>query len=190
MKIKDLFSDVENGGVFNVFWDECTDDFCYLFPDVGIKTLNSMLLLTYGNKILTDLITKENYKLIIKSVIAVNLERWKRLKDVLNTKYNVLAPVESTETHETTADRQQDSDNTRFEAQKSFNDEDFTDNERSKGNDTQTTKEQTTTTIKKQSGVSSRPVADVLQSELKLREKNLHLQIIGEIVYDITIDIY
>lgn len=188
MKVKDLFT-IDNG-IFDVWYDLPESGDIFKVLPVGVKHANTLVLLNYGNKTLSDIVNKDTYKNIIESIIDVNYNRWLRLAQALNVEYDVLKPVASTETHETSLNRQHDNDSTRFEAEKAFNDDDFTDSERTTGKDTDNITETTTTTVTKNLTVSANNVATVIQRELTLRETNLLLKIIGEIVYNITVDIY
>ena len=98
------------------------------------KTLDVYAVMTFGNKLLSDSITADNYKDIVSSVITVNVAGWVKQAEAMTAEYDVLKPVtrEVNRTETRTTDETSESEN--LMSDKVYNDTDF--NQNNKENET------------------------------------------------------
>lgn len=115
---------------------------------------------------------------------------WLRQNDALTAKYDILTPTQRKVTETRSTDRNRENNATRLSANKAFNDENFSDNERNTdtGTDTET---ETYNTERVELGPNvSVSVSETISQELKVRQYNLQKAIITAIVSEMTLDIY
>ena len=186
MKFKELFTE---NGIFQIFKTAFPTDFAELFTETAVSNLDNFCLLKYGDKECISSLTLETAETAVISVIAINLENWQKLKNAYSAQYD--ATINSAETHTKTGtiERQNTGNETRLNAEKVFNDVDFTDNERTGTQNTANGKEIFDVTEKISS--SGGNISDNVRKEIYLRrEFNLLAYISQNIVNEITLSIY
>lgn len=189
MKIKDLFVS-EDLGIFTIFAEDFQQAFNSLFGGQTASNVNKMVLFLYGEKTVLPSVNSDNWGVIVEMIISQRLTGWEKQQQALTAEYSVLTPNKTTETVSHTADRNKTNNGERLSANKAFNDNNFSDNERNTDTATGTETETYNTERVTMGSNGSTPVSEVILQEVKLRQYNLQKAIITAIVNEITTDIY
>lgn len=189
MKYNELFT--RGNGIFEtVFNTEYPAEYAAIFGDTPPEKLDAYALLTCGGKTLVDSITSDNAKDIVTSVIAINMQGWKREAEVMLADYDVLTPVTGNVERAETVTLQENTDNTETGANKAFNDPDFTDSDRKTAADVRNRTEERRTTETIRGAGTSTSITSEITKELQLRRDNWRKNIIFALIGEITTSIY
>ena len=186
MKFKECFT---GNGIFQIFKTAFPLMFNELFNETAVSDLDNYTMLKYGGKECISGLTPETAETAVKSVIAIYSENWVKLKNAVSVEYDATINTTEQRTKTGTIERQNTGNETRLNAEKVFNDVDFTDNERTGTQNTANGKEiyDVTETFSGSGG----NIADNVRKEIYLRrEFNLLVYISQEIVNEITLQIY
>ena len=188
MLFKEIFT-AENG-IFKIFAKNYPVRFAKIFGDTTATQLDVFCAITYGNKTCADFVThsETENEIIITAIISTYVDNWVKIADALNSEYVPTATGTETRTKTGTLQRTGTGNETILNADKVFNDLDFTDTEKTD----KTNSENNTDTYNLTETVSkSDNVQGAINSEISLRNRNnLCTQIAEKIVKCITIDIY
>ena len=189
MKYSELFT--TGTGIFTtVFNVEYPTEYAAIFGDIDPKQLDAYTLLQYGNKTVVNTINKDNAKYVVSAVIAMNIQGWQRAASAMLAEYDVINPVTGEIERSETVTLQESTDNTETDANKAFNDTDFSDNGQRTANDEKTrTESRKTTETSKGNGVT-KSIPTEIAKELNLRRDNWRKNIIFAIIKEITTSIY
>ncbi|UWG73978.1 MAG: hypothetical protein [Bacteriophage sp.] len=189
MKFKELFT-TDNGIFGTVFSPDFPDEYQKIFGDALPKTLDVYAVMTFGNKLLSDSITADNYKDIVSSVITVNVAGWVKQAEAMTAEYDVLKPVtrEVNRTETRTTDETSESEN--LMSDKVYNDTDF--NQNNKENETGSKNKTETVTVSdiESGNGTNKNISENIQKEIELRKINFRKNIIFALLQEITISIY
>ena len=188
MKFSDLFPSA-NDGIFTVFGSEYATEFEAIFEGIDATDLNRVALALYGNKVVLGYVNQDNWRMIVKTMIALHVKGWERAYDALSEEYSALTPVTRRKTKTGTQSDDIDDDNTNLSGNKPYNEDTFKDNERQ----TQTKSRTAKTTYNITETVNASGAGNVqenIDKELALRMKSLQRQIMQSIVSEITLEVY
>lgn len=181
----DIYS---NNGVAKIFSENFSTAFAALFDGNTAAEIDAFILHLYGDKVLLSKITAENAAAVIVSIIAVNLQTWQKIHSTLTAPYNALLDSD-TKTKTGTLTRLNSTNTTQLNAEKAFNETEFTDSTRDLN-----TSAATDTDTYNLSETHTKTNADSVKNmfrEIELRRKNnLQLQIIYTIINAISLSIY
>lgn len=188
MKIKELLTEVS--GIFTVFAEDNAQAFNTLFNGQTPEQVNRMVLFLYGEKTVMPSVNADNWGVFVELIVIERLDGWLRQNDALTAKYDVLTPTQRKVTETRSTDRNRENNATRLTANKAFNDENFSDNERDTDTGTDTETETYNTERVEMGSNGSVSVSETISQELKVRQFNLQKAIIAAIVSEMTLDIY
>lgn len=178
-------------GIFNtVFYTDYPTQYAEIFGDTPATRLDAYAVLHFGDRETVVSINEDNYKDIVSSVIAVNLDSWIKQAKAMQAEYDVTKPTvqDRTLTEQTTTNETGNGTDTTSDV--AFNETDFSDRDKStKQDETNRTEEKTTT--EKISGVGSgKSISSEIEKELALRRDIWRKNIIFALVNELTLDIY
>lgn len=189
MLFKELY--INNKGVFeSVFKTEFPYEYKEIFGDLDPKEIDTYALLNYGEKKLYSVITKSNYKVILQSVMYLNIYSWVKQAEILSSEYDALKPLirEIKDNRADTRDETKTNDTTN--SKKYFNDGEFTDGQKEVAETKQGWAE-TQERAYSESGIgNNNAVSEIIQKEVKLRELNIIKKVTNELVAEITLKLY
>lgn len=186
MKFKECFT---GNGIFQIFKTAFPSNFEELFTETAVSDLDNYTALKYGDRICVNSVTPETAETAVKSVIAINLENWLKLKTAVSTDYGVLSNTTETHTKTGSIERENTANETTLNAEKCFNDSEFADNERT-GRENENNGKEVYDITETYSG-SGGNISDNVRKEIYLRrEFNLLENISSQIVNEITLRIY
>ena len=189
MKYNELFT--KGNGIFaTVFKTEYPTEYAAIFGDTDPTKLDAYALLMYGSKTVASSITSENAKDIVSAVIAVNVQGWAREAAAMLAEYDVLTPVTGQIERTETITLQESTDNTETDADKAFNDTEFSDSDRKTANDARNRTESRKTTETSKGTGANKSFSTEIEKELRLRRDNWKKSIIFALVNEITTSIY
>ena len=189
MKINELFTG-ENGLFEKIFNPLFPVLYASIFGEDDPKLIDIDLRFKYGNRTLVDAVTTETVTDIVKSIITVKFDEWQKQIQVFNNEYDVLNPVTSKETVTTSSTVDETGNNNTVDSSVTFNDGDFG-NDTKQQRDSTGNRQETGTKTSSKSGIpSSIPTSEIIQKEMSLRKTNFKMQVITELVKELTIDIY
>lgn len=177
-------------GIFGtVFYTDYPTQYADIFGDTPATKLDAYAVLHFGDRETVVSINEDNYKDIVSSVIAVNVDGWVKQAKAMQAEYDVTKPTvqdrtitESTTTNET-------GNGTDTSSDVAFNETDFTDRDKNtKQDETNRTEEKTTT--ENVSGMGSKSISSEIEKELRLRRDIWRKNIIFALVNELTLDIY
>lgn len=186
MKIKDIFNGLN--GIAAIFAAAFAVDFTAFFGTATAATVDTWIIFKHGEKTLSDKITAENAAEIIRAIISMKIETWRKMYAALTANYNA-ATITETKTKIGTLARVGENSQTNTAAKKAFNDTDFADDTQNEtsGDNSQTDTYNLTETLNK----TPSNVAENVSNEITLRQRNnLQIAIIDGIIKEITINIY
>ena len=189
MKINELFTG-ENGLFEKIFKPLFPVLYQSIFGDDDPKIIDMDLRFKYGNRMLVDAITNETATDIVKGIITVRFDEWQKQIQVFNKEYDVLSPVTEklTETTNNTVD--ETGNNNTVDSSTTFNDGEFGNDTKQQIDTTGNRQETGTKTSIKNSVPSSYLTSEIIQKEINLRRTNFKMQVITELVRELTLDIY
>ena len=189
MKVSEYLKQDKTNGFMPVFEQAYPDTYQVLFGTIDPLLLDTNISLTYGGRTLIDTFTQDTAVYLIKSIILLHADEWRKEADLLNIDYDVLTPVLSKT--ETTMTESTDETGTGTDTKKSttFDSGDF-------GNDEQ--QEQSTTGNRKsdktqivtQTGIGTKSPVEIIKSEISLRKESLKAKVINEILSELILSIY
>lgn len=186
MKIKDIFNGLN--GIAAIFAAAFAVDFTAFFGAATAATVDTWIIFKHGEETISDKITVENATEIIRAIISMKIETWRKMYAALTANYNA-ATIAETKTKSGTLARVGENSQTDTAAKKAFNDTEFADdtqNETIGENSTTDTYNLTETTNRTPSNV-----AENVSKEITLRQRNnLQIAIVDSIIKEITINIY
>ena len=189
MKYSELFT--KGNGVFaTVFKTEYPTEYAAIFGDTDPTKLDAYALLMYGSKTVASSITSDNAKDIVSAVIAVNVQGWEREAAAMLANYDVLTPVTGQIERTETITLQESTDNTETDADKAFNDTEFSDSDRKTANDARNRTEGRKTTENNKGMGANKSFSTDIEKELRLSRDNWKNSIIFELVTEITTSIH
>lgn len=186
MKIKDIYNGLN--GIAAIFAAAFAVDFTAFFGAVTAATVDTWIIFKHGEKTLSDKITAANAAEIIRAIISMKIETWRKMYVALTANYNA-ATITETKTKIGTLARVGENSQTNTAAKKAFNDTDFADDTQNEtsGDNSQTDTYNLTETLNK----TPSNVAENVSNEITLRQRNnLQIAIIDGIIKEITINIY
>ncbi len=189
MKYKEFF-DNANGIFTTTFGRYFPEDVQPLFGEMNPQEADCIALLQYGNRLLCEPVTAENYRDIVKALFNAKFPNWKRVADALNADYSVTTADSVTETKTGSNTLTGQSENSSLVADKVFNDDTFNDGNRKTDTGTDSRTENTESTTTRTVVASADKTAQAIQRELEIRQYNVALGIIREVVGFITLSIY
>jgi hypothetical protein len=188
MKYKELY---KSGGLFtDVFASEYPNEYATIFIDTQSTILDAYSKTKYGEREVISAITDENKNTIISSVIAVNLPTWVKQAEVLGEEYDLLRPIirEIESTEETT--RNEDNTNDITHSNKYFNDLDYEDGRKENRSNTSGRQERKTYYSTERGNNCPKSVSTIIKEEIELREYNIKIKVIKDLINEITLSIY
>lgn len=189
MRYNELFT--KGNGVFaTVFKTEYPTEYAAIFGDTDPTKLDAYALLMYGGKTIVSSITSDNASEVVSAVIAVNVQGWEREAAAMLADYDVLKPVTGQIERTETITLQENTGNTETDANKAFNDTDFSDSDRKTKNDERNRTESHNTTETSKGTGASKSISTEIEKELQLRRDNWRKNIIFALVKEITTSIY
>lgn len=188
MKYKELYKD---GGLFtDVFASEYPDAYADIFIDTPSFIIDAYSLTKYGEREVIRAINEDNKNVLISSVIAVNLHAWIKQAGVLGEEYDLLRPlIREIESLDET-ERDEDITNDIIHSNKYFNDLDYEDGRKENRSNSTGRQERKTFTSTERGGSNSKPVSTIIKEEIELREYNIKLKVIKDLIDEITLSIY
>lgn len=181
----DIFS---SNGVGKIFATNFANDFATLFDGNTAADIDAFIMHLYSDKILLSKITVENAAAVVTSIIAVNLQTWQKIRATLTAQYNATLDSD-TKTKTGTLTRLNSTNATQLNAEKAFNETEFTDATRDM-NTSAATDIDTYDLTETQTKTNANGVKNMFR-EIELRRKNnLQLQIIYTIINAISLSIY
>jgi hypothetical protein len=189
MKINELFTG-ENGLFEKIFAPLFPALYKSIFGEDDPKIIDIDFRFKYGNKILVDAVTNETANDIVKSIITVKFDEWQKQIQVFNKEYDVLNPVTSKTTETTSNTVDETGNNNTVDSSTTFNNGDFGNDAKQQRESAGNRQETGTKTSIKNGLSSSVPVSEIIQKEMSLRKTNFKMQVITELVNELTIDIY
>jgi hypothetical protein len=188
MKFKELFTDVD--GLLTVFNERHPEQYEKFFSGVDPQSLNAWTLGVYGNRTLIDFINTDTWKDHVATCIELNLFNWERTYNAISQEYGVLVTLSDRTTETRTTSGETSTQNESLDADKVFNDDNFTDN----GRRTETGKRNESVSNNydsvRVSDVSRDTVVKSIQKEIELRQFNFARGVVTMLVNDITCQIY
>lgn len=188
MKYKELY---KNGGLFtDVFASEYPVEYETIFIDTPSEIIDTYSVLKYGDREIIGAINDDNKNIIISSIICVNLHAWVKQAGILGEEYDVLRPVirEIESTNNLSRDEQITNDI--VHSNKFFNDVDYEEGRKeNRDNQTGWQEEQTFTSVER-GNRSPKLISEVIKEEIELREHNIKLKVIKDLINEITLTIY
>lgn len=179
------------GGLMeSIFYKYFPTDYKSIFDSLQPSSVDTYIILTYGEKVLIRAIDLTNHEDIIKSIIEMNLPVWLKQITIFKKEYDVLEPVKRVEERKETNQREEDKTNDIINSKKFFNDGEFTDGQKESEQTQQGWKEEKTYENTERGIGSGKFVSEVIQKEIKLRELNLRKKIINSLIKELTLDIY
>lgn len=179
------------GGLMeSIFYKYFPTDYKSIFDSLKPSSVDTYIILTYGEKVLIRAIDLNNHEDIIKSIIEMNLPVWLKQITIFKKEYDVLEPVKRVEERKETNQREEDKTNDIINSKKFFNDGEFTDGQKESEQTQQGWKEEKTYENTERGIGSGKLVSEVIQKEIKLRELNLRKNIINSLIKELTLDIY
>lgn len=188
MKYKELYP---NGGLFtDVFIKEYPEEYHTIFIDTPSNVIDGYTLLKYGEREVVRAINDANKNVIISSVIGVNLYAWVKQAGVLGEEYDVLRPIirEIESTDNSSRDEQKTDDT--VHSNKYFNDEDYEDGRKENRANQTGWQEQKISTSTERGNSSPKSISTIITEEIELREYNIKLKVIKDLIDEITLSIY
>ncbi len=189
MKYNELFT-ADRGLFKTIFEVDFSMEYEAIFGALYLSSddLDALALYKFGSRQLVSSITPETYKPIVNSIIAINLDCWEREARTMLLKYDALKPTQSEVTHSQSDTVNESSSDVTSEAQKAFNDTDFSDGKRESATNSKERSQQsdythTTTAL-------SGNVSDAIAKEYKLAKTKWVEAIISALIDDMTISIY
>ena len=189
MKYNELFT-TDNGIFAKVFKTVFADLYATIFGEQDAKQIDTWCAIKYGNRTLIDYITADTYVSVVSSVITLNADRWTKVLEVLNAKYDVLKPVRRETEHSSNTEQSTSEDNENLNAKKAFNDGEFNDGERDTATRNGSTQRTESSTVTESGNGYTTPISSVIEKEKDLRNEEYRHAIIADIVNEITLSIY
>lgn len=188
MKLKELFT-IGNGIFEKWFKPENPTEYAKIFGDIDPRKLDVYTLLNYGEKEVFPTLNQTNVSDIVSAVIAINVLQWVKQAEAYQTQYDLLNPVQSERSVTETKDSNETGNGTNTDANKAFNESDFSDSAKETISDTSTRSESVTRkeTI---TGLGNKNVTDELRKEIEFRRTNYRKNIIFAVVSELTLQIY
>lgn len=188
MKYKELYKD---GGLFtDVFESQYPDAYADIFIDTPGFIIDAYSKTKYGEREVIRAINDENKNTIISSIIAVNLPAWVKQAEALGEEYELLRPlireIESLE--ETERDEDINSDITH--SNKYFNDLDYEDGRKENRSNITGRQERKTYSSTERGSSYPKPVSAIIKEEIELREYNIKIKVVKDLIDEITLSIY
>lgn len=188
MKYKELY---KSGGVFtDIFASEYPDEYAAIFIDTPSEILDTYSVLKYGEREIIGAINDDNKDIIISSIICVNLHAWVKQAGVLGEEYDVLRPLirEIESTNNSSRDEQITNDI--VHSNKFFNDVDYEGGRKENTDNQKGWQEEQTFTSVERGNRSPKLISEVIKEEIELREHNIKLKVIKDLINEITLTIY
>lgn len=190
MKYNELFTDAASGPFTTVFSTDYADVYAAIFGDIDPKLIDLRAIVAYGNRVLIEPMTADNYKDIVSSVIALNAAQWKKQAAAMTAEYDALKPtVLSVETTDTNTLTETDG-NEKYNSNKAFNDETFSQDKHEQTDRERKQSESRNSSTDTKGIGTNHTISEVIQKEVTLRREKWQDGIISEIVKSITISIY
>ncbi len=189
MKINELFTG-ENGLFEKIFKPLFPVLYASIFGDDDPVLIDIDFRFKYGNRNLVDAITNETVTDIVKSIITVKFDEWRKQLQVFNKEYDVLSPVTEKLTETTNTNVDETGNNNVVDSSTTFNNGDFGNDAKQQRESAGNRQETGTKTTVKNGIPSSYLVSEVIQKEMSLRKTNFKMQVITELAKELTIDIY
>lgn len=189
MKYRDLFT-ADNGIFATVFNAEYPTEFAAIFGDTQPQKIDVYALFTFGQRTLAEAVTADTYKDIVSSVIAVNVDGWKREAEAMLAEYDVLNPTTQQTERTETITSEETGDSTDTGANKAFNDTEFSDSDKNTKQDEKSRTEERKTTEKTTGTGANKSISAEIQKEIALRRDKWRKSIIFALVNEITTSIY
>ena len=188
MKYKELY---KSGGLFtDVFESEYPDAYADIFIDTPSFIIDAYSLTKYGEREVIRAINDENKNTLISSIIAVNLHAWIKQAGALGEEYDLLRPlIREMESLEET-ERDEDISNDIIHSNKYFNDLDYEDGRKENRSNSTGRQERKTFTSTERGSSYPKPVSAIIKEEIELREYNIKLKVIKDLIDEITLSIY
>lgn len=178
-------------GIFNtVFYTDYPTQYTEIFGDTPATKLDAYAVLHFGDRETVVSITEDNYKDIVSSVIAVNVDGWVKQAKAMQAEYDVTKPTvqDRTLTEQTTTN--ETGNGTDTSADIPFNETDFSDRDKNTKQDEKNRTEERTTTEKISGVGSGKTISTEIEKELRLRRDIWRKNIIFALVNELTLDIY
>ena len=188
MKYKELY---QSSGLFtDVFASEYPDAYADIFIDTPSFIIDAYSLAKYGEREVIRAINDTNKNVIISSVIGINLHAWVKQAGVLGEEYDLLRPlIREIESLDKT-ERDEDITNDITHSNKYFNDLDYEDGSRENRTNQTGWQERKTHTSVERGNSSPKLVSTIIAEEIALREHNIKLKVIKDLINEITLSIY
>lgn len=188
MKLKELFT-IGNGIFEKWFKPENPSEYEIIFGDYDPRKLDALTLLLYGEKEVFPTLNDTNVSDIVSAVIAINVPQWVKQAELYQTQYDLLNPVQSERSVTETKDSNETGNGTNTDANKAFNESEFSDGKRETTTDT-TNRTETVTRKETVTGLGGKNVTNELRKEIEFRRTNYRNCIIFAVVSELTLQIY
>ena len=173
-------------GIMTIFADGYPVDYKLFFGDISPQSLNTWIKNKYGCRIMLKQLNEGNKDVFIKSIIALNLDSWREIANLLNERYELINPVVTHETTETITHTETDNQSGTT-AEKAYNDNVFTNDNKSEKN-IERAKTESNNRLEVTTGNKDNKT-EVIKKEIELRKENLKKTIIFAIINEISINI-
>lgn len=178
-------------GIFStVFQTDYPEQYTEIFGDTPATKLDAYTVLHFGDRETVLSINEDNYKDIVSSVIAVNVDGWLKQAKAMQAEYDVTKPTvqDRTLTEQTTTSETGNGTDTSSDV--AFNETEFSDRDKSTKQDEKNRTEERTTTEKISGVGSNKSIPTEIEKELRLRRDIWRKNIIFALVKELTLDIY
>lgn len=192
IKVNELITN-ENS-FFGTFEQLYSDLYYKLFGDIPTQTLDTQLLVSFGERYSSPLLSHYNMEKVVEYIVTKYGESWKKVNDVLTAEYDVTNPYNMTytTTAEKTAEKNNTGESTNKTAIVGFDNTEPVDNDIDKNTSTETNTESetitTTNTRKGNNGDTN--YTKLITSEIELRKNSFITIVVNDIKTQLTLDIY
>lgn len=191
-KVSEIIT-IENS-LFTAIKTGYSDLYTELFETIEPTDMDNNLLITCGERYASPLLIHHDMNKVASYIVNKFGENWKRIKNALFAKYDVVKPysVTRTTTTEKTATNENNGESTDKSGIVGFDSETATDSSVDTNTNTATASETENITVTEENTGNNGTVktASLIRSELELRKISLQTLILHDIQSQITLDIY
>lgn len=188
MTYNDKFG-TDNGLFATIFKPNFPELYTDIFGDTQVELIDAYTLVKYGGRTLIEPIRTDLVAGYIESVITINSENWKAVADALKLNYDLLKPIDITETRTIDIVAGNDEDNKLTNSNIPYNESEQIEYEKTSDNRTAQRTEQHTITDNKSGRGGNTSNYKIIQEEIKKRQLNVQKTVISTILQSITLSV-
>ncbi len=189
MKVSDYLKATGTNGFMPVFENAYPETYQAIFGTIDPLLLDTNITLTYGGRELIDTFSQDTSVYMIKSIILLHADEWRKQADLLAINYNVLTPVVSKTDTIITESTDETGTGTDTKKSTTFDSADFGNDEQQEQSTTGNRKSDKTQSVT-QSGIGNTPVSEIIRKEISLRKASLKAQVINDIMSELILSVY